>query len=206
VEGEPPPLPTGDDLLPALRSKPLVLLETATELRDWLAANHATSSGIWLLQWRAPTGRPSIPYDDLVEEVLCWGWIDSTVRTVDDWRRALMLTPRKPRSVWSAPNKERLARLEAAGRMQPTGRAVVERAKADGSWTTIDEAEAMIEPDDLVAALAAVPGARAAWDGFTRGRRKVALQWIAQARRPETRAKRIGETARLASEGRPPIG
>ena len=122
-------------------------------------------------------------------------------RTVDDRRSRLLMTPRKPRSGWSRPNKERIARLEAAGLMSAAGHAAVEAARANGSWTALDAVEALEEPGDLAAALDADPDARRHWDAFPRSAKRGILEWIANAKRPATRAKRVSETARLAGRG-----
>ncbi len=184
------------------RGRPCVHPETRAEWRRWLAENHASSDGVWLVSWKVATGRPVIPYDEVVEEALCVGWIDSRGNRLDHERHLLLLTPRKPGSGWSRSNKRRVERLTAAGLMRPAGLAAVAAAVADGSWTALDAVEDLIEPDELAAALDAVPAARERWDGFSPSARKGILQWIATAKRPETRAKRISETVRLAAEGR----
>jgi len=114
----------------------------------------------------------------------------------------LWFSPRKPRSGWSRPNKERVERLLAAGLVTPAGLAVIEAAKADGSWTKLDEVEELVEPDDLAAALDAAPAARASWDAFPRSAKRGILEWIAQAKRAETRAARVEQTVSEAREGR----
>lgn len=169
--------------------------------RAWLEAHHATSTGAWLVSWRKHTGRPSVGYAPAVEEALCFGWVDSVQRTVDPDRSMLWFAPRRKGSGWARPNKERVERLEAAGMMADAGRRVVEAARADGSWSLLDAVEALEVPDDLAAELAARPGARDQWDGFPRSVRRGVLEWIVQAKRPETRAKRVTETARLAERG-----
>ena len=184
--------------------RPLVHVLDRAEWRAWLEQHHATATGCWLVGATKASGLPTIPYEDSVEEALCFGWIDSQVRKYDAGRSILLHTPRKPRSVWSRPNKERVERLLAAGRMEPAGLAAIEAAQGNGSWTILDSAEAGEVPEDLAAALAAIPGAQAGFDGFTRGARKATLGWIATAKRPQTRARRIEETARSAAEGRQP--
>jgi uncharacterized protein YdeI (YjbR/CyaY-like superfamily) len=140
-------------------------------------------------------------YEELVEEALCVGWVDGQSRKVDEDWTALLMTPRRPGSGWARTNKERVARLEAAGLMQPSGRAVVERAQADGSWSLLDGPEALEEPPDLVAALAAQPRARESWDAFPPSARKLMLTWLVTAKRPETRAARAAAVADSASRG-----
>jgi uncharacterized protein YdeI (YjbR/CyaY-like superfamily) len=112
---------------------PQVEVESREELRRWLEANHETSPGIWLVTYKKGDPR-YLPYEHVVEEALCFGWIDSKARRVDDRRTSIVLTPRKPRSNWSAPNRARVERLLAAGLMTPAGVAAIERAKADGTW------------------------------------------------------------------------
>ncbi len=182
-----------------------VHLEDAAALRAWLEANHATSPGIWLVSWRSRTGRPAIPYEQIVEEALCFGWIDAQVKLLDEGRAMQLLTPRKPRSGWARTNKARVERLVAAGRMREAGLRAIEAAKANGSWTSLDNSENLVVPGDLAAALEAVPPAAENWAGFSPSSRKMILGWILTAKRPETRARRVAETARLAAENRRPF-
>jgi uncharacterized protein YdeI (YjbR/CyaY-like superfamily) len=178
-----------------------VQVDSRAGWREWLAANAATAPGIWAVTWKKAAAGPSVAYEELVEEALCFGWIDSVRRTVDDGRSRLLFTPRRPGSGWSRPNKERIERLVAAGLMTPAGAALIEAAKADGSWASYDEIDAMVEPDDLRAALDASPGARANWDAFPPSARRAILGWISQARRSETRARRVTETVTRAARG-----
>lgn len=171
--------------------------------RAWLLAHHARSPGVWLVSYKTATGKPRVAYADAVEEALCVGWIDSTPRTIDAERSMQLFTPRKPRSPWSRLNKERVARLTAAGLMRPAGLAKVAQAKADGSWSAYDAIESLTVPDDLAAALRSGPrAARAAWDGFSPSSRKALLWWVQSAKRPETRARRVAELVREAASGR----
>ena len=179
-----------------------VEVTTAAELRRWLKANHAKSPGIWLVSYKKAAGEKYLAYEDIVCEALCWGWIDSKGRSLDELRSQLLLTPRKPASKWSRPNKLRIAELEASGLMEEPGRAVVEAAKASGTWTALDDVENLVEPAELKAALDAAPEARKNWDAFPRSTRRATLEWIAAAKRPETREKRIGETVELAEQNR----
>ena len=174
---------------------------TRAEWRRWLDAHHGSSPGAWLVSWRKHTGKPAIPYADAVEEALRVGWVDSLGRKLDDRRTMLYFAPRKPGSGWSRPNKQRVQRLLAAGDMGTAGLRVVEAAKRDGSWTMLDEVEDLVVPDDLAAAFDRHPGSRTEWDGFPRSPRRAILEWIVQAKKPETRAKRIEEAARLAALG-----
>ncbi|WP_456787837.1 YdeI/OmpD-associated family protein [Cellulomonas sp. P5_C5] len=179
---------------------PHVHVETVEEWRDWLLAHHATETGAWLVSWKTPTGKPSVRYELAVEEALCVGWIDSAGRTLDDERRALWFTRRKPGSGWARTNKERIVRLEAEGRMLPAGRAVIDAAKADGSWTLLDDVENLIVPEDLAAAFERHPGSREHFDAFPPSARRAILEWIVQAKRDATRSARLEESARLAAQ------
>ena len=139
----------------------------AAEWRAWLAANHARMTGVWLVQYRPSSGKPAIPYEEAICEALCFGWVDSTYRRVDDERGMLWWSPRRKGSLWARSNKERVARLEVEGRMTDAGRAAIEAAKADGSWSILESVEALVMPDDLEAALAGLPGALEQWAAFT---------------------------------------
>lgn len=172
--------------------------------RAWLAAHHDDSDGIWFLYYKQKTGKPTVSYDEAVEEALCFGWIDSRVNRIDDERYMQLFTPRRPGSTWSKVNKERIERLEERGLITEAGWAPIDAAKADGSWTFLDDIEALIEPDDLAGALDAVPAAREAWNGFPPSARKPALYWVASAKREATRAKRIQQIVDKAADGRRP--
>jgi uncharacterized protein YdeI (YjbR/CyaY-like superfamily) len=168
--------------------------------RAWLERNHASERGVWVVGPRTQTGKPRLDYDALVEEALCFGWVDSRQQPVDDERVMQLVTPRKAGSAWARSNKERIARLEQAGAMTAAGRRVVEAARADGSWSRYDAAEALEIPADLRSALEAATDAARNFDGFTDAAKRTILRWLIDAKRPETRAKRIEETARLAAK------
>ncbi len=181
---------------------PLVEVPHRAAWRDWLLANHGVSSGIWLAVGKKGHSVTSLTYEEAVEEALCFGWIDSTVNRLDEHRFKQLFTPRKPGSTWSRSNKSRVERLIEAGRMTPAGLASIDRAKVDGSWSFLDEVEELVVPPDLAAALAKAPGARDAFHVLPDSARKQLLYWIASAKRPETRGKRIAEAVRAAAEGR----
>lgn len=178
-----------------------VEVRSPAEWRDWLAEHHASSPGVWLVLFKKGRG-PQVSWDELVDEAICFGWIDGKGRRIDDDRWAILVRPRSPASAWSGINKARVERLRAAGLMAPAGLAAVDAAKASGTWIALDEVEAGVEPDDLRAALDAVPAARAAWDGFPPSARRLLLTWIADGKRPETRARRVAATVSEAAEGR----
>ncbi|MEZ4767903.1 MAG: YdeI/OmpD-associated family protein [Caldilineales bacterium] len=173
---------------------------TRAEWRAWLEQNHANDEGVWLITFKKATGKPRIDYEDAVEEALCFGWIDSKPRKLDDQRSMLWFAPRKPGSGWSRPNKERVERMLAAGRMAPAGLARVEAVRIDGSWTALDAVEALEIPPDLEAAFAGEATAWENFEAFPRSAKRGILEWIANARKPETRARRIDETVTLASD------
>jgi len=183
---------------------PFVEPADRAEWRAWLEAHHATSLGIWLAVGKKGGQVTSLTYDDAVEEALCFGWIDSIVNRLDEHRFKQLFTPRKPGSAWARSNKQRVERLLAQGLMAPAGLAAIEAAKANGSWTLLDDVEDLVVPDDLAAALEASPAASRYFAGFSSSAVKMILYWIATAKRPETRAKRIAETIESAAEGRLP--
>ncbi|HEU4721309.1 MAG TPA: YdeI/OmpD-associated family protein [Gemmatimonadaceae bacterium] len=176
-----------------------VYVEDRAAWRRWLAAQHATSPGIWLVFDKKASRADRLAYGDAVEEALCYGWIDSLVRRIDDTQYVQLFTPRKPKSTWSRVNKERIARLVEQGLMAEAGLAAIERAKANGTWTTLDAVEAYVMPDDLAAALRRTRGAEAGFASFSPSNRKVYLYWVNQAVRPETRARRVAEVARRSA-------
>jgi uncharacterized protein YdeI (YjbR/CyaY-like superfamily)/molybdopterin converting factor small subunit len=178
-----------------------VYAETPDAWHDWLAANHARAHGAWLVSWKPSTGRSRVTYEAAVIEALAWGWIDSKAVSLDDEQGMQWFSPRRKGSDWSRSNKERVARLEAEGRLMPAGRAAIELAKADGSWTRLDDVEDLIVPPDLAAVLASRPGAIERWATLSRTVRRQALAEIARAKRPETRARRVADAAALAAGG-----
>jgi uncharacterized protein YdeI (YjbR/CyaY-like superfamily) len=170
------------------------------EWREWLAKNHATAPGIWLIYYKKGSGKPRVAYADAVEEALCFGWIDSLANTLDAERSIQLFTPRKPKSPWSKLNKTRVEKLIAQGLMTPAGLEKIEAAKKNGLWSAFDAVEDLIIPPDLTEALAANDTARTYFEAFSNSSKKAILWWIESAKRPETRAKRIEETVRLAAQ------
>jgi len=178
-----------------------VLVEDAGAWRAWLDANHATSPGIWLVTWKPGSGHPRLPWQEIVDEALCYGWIDSRPRTIDAERTARLLTPRNPSSNWSARNKQRVEALTGAGRMRPSGLAAVAVAQANGTWNALDHVEMLAEPADLAAALDAWPDARRHWDDFPRSTRRAILEWVGAAKSAATRQARVDRTVADAAVG-----
>jgi uncharacterized protein YdeI (YjbR/CyaY-like superfamily) len=173
---------------------PRVHAKTSAEWRRWLRDHHAKERGAWLVSYRRVTGKPAVEYDDAVREALCWGWIDSVAKPLDDERTISLYTPRKAGSGWSRSNKDRVKALVAEGRMSAAGLAKIEAAKKDGSWTLLDTVEALTVPPDLRKALGAAGMKR--FDALTAGRKREHLTALVTAKRPETRAKRVADIVR----------
>ena len=170
------------------------------EWRVWLEDHHQILQGVWLVYFNKGSGKPRVSYDDAVEEALCFGWIDSVVRKIDDDSYQQLFTPRKKSSNWSRLNKVRIARLTEQGLMREAGIKMVEIAKASGKWDALNDVEELIVPADLQELFDQNPDAMRHWDAFSRSSRRGILEWILNAKRPETRMKRITETVRLAAK------
>lgn len=174
--------------------------------RAWLEQYHETAHEIWLVYYKKHTGKPSIPYDDAVEEALCYGWIDSRVKRIDEERYTQKYTPRKKNSVWSKTNKARVAKMIRQGRMTDAGLAKVRQAKANGEWEKAAGSvpETLRMPPDVHQALAANPQAFHNVQHFTPSYQNRYLVWITSAKRAETRQKRIQDMIRRAEQNRKP--
>ena len=146
---------------------------------------------MWLVTYRRVTGKPRPSQGEIVDELVSFGWIDSTLVKLDETQTMQLCTPRNPRSHWSASNKERVERLTKQGLMQPHGLEAVAAAKANGSWSHLDSVDALEEPPDFTRELDVADGARQSWTAFPASYRKMILYWIHSARRPETRRSRI---------------
>ena len=160
--------------------------------RTWLQQNHGGSGGIWLAI--AKKHADGLHYDDAVEEALCYGWIDSTVRKLDEDYFQQWYSPRRAGSIWSRSNKQRVERLIAEGKMTTAGLAVVNRARDDGSWDALDQVEKLAVPDDLGRVLAENHQARKAYEELPPSQKKQYLYWINSAKRDDTRERRVRET------------
>ncbi|GAB4397976.1 MAG: YdeI/OmpD-associated family protein [Microscillaceae bacterium] len=170
--------------------------------RQWLEKNHQTEKSVWLIIYRKESQIPSVYYPEAVDEALCFGWIDSKPNKRDEASYYQCFSQRNPKSNWSRVNKEKVARLMAEGRMHPAGLAMVQLAKETGTWTALDEVENLVVPPDLQALLDQNPAALANWEKFSRSARRGILEWILNAKRPETRQKRLEETIQQAAQNR----
>jgi uncharacterized protein YdeI (YjbR/CyaY-like superfamily) len=171
--------------------------------RVWLEEHHTDQDGIWLVLAKKGTTEPTtLTYEQALQEALCYGWIDGQARRRDEATHVQRFTPRRRQSPWSQRNVARVERLTQAGRMQPAGLAEIERAKADGRWDAAYAGSAGAEtPHDLTTALAANPAAQAMFDILTRTNRFAILHRIGQAKRPETRARRIEQYVAMLARG-----
>lgn len=167
--------------------------------RAWLVKNHARLPGVWLVFYKKAAGRPSVRYDEAVEEALCFGWIDSLMKPVDEIRYRQLFTPRRAKSRWSKPNKERVARMIAAGLMTSAGMEKIAAAKRDGTWAHREAADSLVVPPDLRKALASDQRAKKGFERMPPGRKRQLLGWIHDAKRPETRERRIAQVVELAA-------
>jgi uncharacterized protein YdeI (YjbR/CyaY-like superfamily) len=173
----------------------------AASWRDWLAKNHQQEASVWLIIYHKEAEKASVYYDEAVEEALCYGWVDSKPNKRDDESYYLFFARRNPKSNWSKINKDRVDKLIAENRMEAAGLALVEEAKLNGGWSALDEVENLVIPKDLAKAFADFSGSEEKFLSFPRSVKKGILEWILNAKRPETRKKRIDETARLAQQG-----
>jgi uncharacterized protein YdeI (YjbR/CyaY-like superfamily) len=186
-----------------LKELPELTVPNAAGLRKWLARNHSSSEGVWLVISKAGATKPTrLTYDEAVEEALAHGWIDGQAQKRDDASYRMRFTPRRTRSVWSKRNTVIAERLISEERMHAAGHAEIERAKSDGRWDAAYEGAAAIEvPKDLTAALNAAPAAKALFAVLTSTNRYAVLYRIHQAKRPETRARRIEQFVAMLARG-----
>lgn len=175
---------------------------TLQEWRDWLNEHGSTTRSVRLIVYHARSNVPSAQWSDVIEHALCYGWVDSKAVTRDQHSVYLTFTPRNPRSTWGKKNRARAEKMIAQGLMAPAGQRLIDHAKQLGTWDALAEAQDGIVPDDLQQALDANPAAARHFAGFPPSSKTVILEWIATAKRPETRQRRIAETTRLAAENR----
>jgi uncharacterized protein YdeI (YjbR/CyaY-like superfamily) len=178
-----------------------LLFPNRHQWRAWLEEHHTTESEVWLIYYKKHTGKASVRYEEAVEEALCFGWIDSKVKRMDDESYMQRYTPRKDDSNWSESNKKRVKKLIKNGRMTQAGLAKIEIAKLNGAWNRLNDIERdLVVPDDLKLALAGNQKAAENFEKFPASSKKQYLWWLKSAKRSETRAKRIQEIIRRAEQ------
>ncbi len=180
--------------------RPLLYFKNAEEWRAWLHENHESDTGVDLVFYKVTSKQPSMRWEEAVQVAICYGWIDSTVRKIDEDRRKQYFCKRNAKSVWSAVNKAYIEQLVQDGLMHKSGHKSIEIAKENGSWTALDDVENGIIPDDLQAAFKNNPKAFENYENFARGYRKSYLYWLNQAKREATRQKRIEQIISLCEE------
>jgi uncharacterized protein YdeI (YjbR/CyaY-like superfamily) len=179
-----------------------IFFESAADWEQWLDANHEGARGVWIKVAKKGSGIASVTTAEALEVALCFGWIDSRREALDDEYFLQRYTPRQPRGRWSRINREKVERLIAEGRMRPAGLAEVERAKADGRWhAAYDGARAATVPDDLRRELDARPAAKAFFDTLSRQNRYAILYRLQDAKKPETRARRLAKFVAMLEAG-----
>lgn len=169
------------------------------EWRKWLHQYHNNSEGIYLIFYKVDHEMESMRWEEAVRVALCYGWIDSTVKSLGEGKRRQYFCPRKPKSVWSKVNKDHIKELTEQGLMHESGLAVIEAAKKNGSWAALDDVENGVVPQDLQKAFDTHKVAFQNFQNFTRGQRKSYLYWLNQAKREETRQKRITEIIKMCA-------
>ncbi len=170
---------------------PELYFKSSKDWRLWLENNHKTSNGVFLIFYKVASGKPSMRWEEAVKVALCFGWIDSTVKRIDHERRRQYFCLRKPKSTWSKLNKSYIKLLISDNKMHQSGLNIINVAKQNGSWTTLDNVENLIIPEDLQLAFNENPKAFENYQNFARGYRKSYLYWLNQAKREATRNKRI---------------
>ena len=180
-------------------TKPELYFKTDVEWRQWLSKNYNASEGIYLIFYKIETKIPSMRWEEAVKVALCYGWIDSTVKSLGNGKRRQYFCPRKPKSVWSALNKRYIKELTEASLMHESGLKIIELGKQNGSWTALDDVEKGIIPEDLQKAFDANPKAFENYQNFAPSYRKSYLYWLNQAKRETTRQNRIAKIIELCA-------
>lgn len=174
------------------------------EWRLWLAKNHLQKDAVWVVFYKQKAGKPTINWSNAVDEALCFGWIDSIKKTLDEERSIQFFSKRKPQSTWSKINKDKVQKLIDTKQITKAGLQTIETAKQNGSWTILDEVEKLIIPKDLESELKTKVNSMDFFLSLSRSTRKAMLQWLVLAKREETRQKRIIEIVKNAEQGKKP--
>jgi uncharacterized protein YdeI (YjbR/CyaY-like superfamily) len=184
---------------PPQTSTPQLHMPTRAAWREWLAQNHATQQNVWLKIYKKQSQTSSVQYNEAVDEALCFGWIDSSIKKGDDDFYLQFFAKRNPKSNWSKVNKAKVTQLTAAGLMTEAGQRMIDLAQQTGTWDALNDVENLLVPNDLAEALASVAMATERWEAFSRSTKRGILEWILNAKRPETRQERVEKTARMAA-------
>ena len=176
-----------------------VEVKTRKDLRAWLQTNHSQDWGVWLVTYKK-YNKYYLPYDDIVEECICFGWIDSLPRKLNETQTMLYISPRKKGSNWSKKNKEHVEKLQQQDLLHESGLQKIKQAKQDGSWSFLDDVEALILPNDLKLAFSQNQTARKNWEAFPPSSKRGILEWIKNAKKVKTREKRIKDTVSKAAQ------
>jgi len=189
-----------------LKTSKTLYVSNRVDWRAWLAKNHLTEKEVWLIYYKRHTGKPRIPYDDAVEEALCYGWIDSTIKRLDDEKYAQKFTPRNFKSNWSELNRKRARNMIKEGRMTKAGLVKFKLAGKQKNKQTEDKPidKKVVIPADLKKALSANKKALENFNNFAPSYKKLYIRWILNAKRPETRTKRIKQTVKWSVENKKP--
>lgn len=179
--------------------KPELFFERDVDWYDWLFKNHDTSNGVYLIFYKLEMNIPTMRWEEAVKVALCFGWIDSTVKSLGNGKRRQYFCRRNPKSVWSALNKRYIEKLLDENLMQPSGLNAIKIAKQNGMWSFLDDVENLVVPEDLQAAFNKNSQAFENYQNFARGYRKSYLYWLKQAKREETRQKRISKIIELCA-------
>jgi uncharacterized protein YdeI (YjbR/CyaY-like superfamily) len=178
-------------------------VKTRSAWRKWLVLNHDKQTGVWLVFYKKHTGKPTLDYEAAVEEALCFGWIDSIIKKLDDQRYVRKMTPRKPESNWSALNRQRAEKIMRQGLITPSGLARINEAKASGHWESSGQVQISLDiPVELEQALAKQPKAKLFFDQLAPSYRKQFIGWIAVAKQQATRERRVKESMALLEQGK----
>jgi uncharacterized protein YdeI (YjbR/CyaY-like superfamily) len=172
--------------------------------RKWLAKNHSAEDSVWIIYYKKTSNQPTVKYSDAVDIALCFGWIDSRQKPIDEEKYMQFFCKRKPKSVWSKVNKAKVERLIAESKMEKAGFECIDIAKQNGSWTILDNAENLVIPKDLEKEFKKYENAKTNFLNFSRTDKRNILQWLTLAKRVETVQKRIVEIASLAEQGLKP--
>jgi uncharacterized protein YdeI (YjbR/CyaY-like superfamily) len=176
--------------------------KSRADWRKWLMKNHESSDNIWLVLNNKSSDQYNLSYSEAVDEALCFGWIDSIAKRKDESSRYQYFAKRKPKSNWSKVNKQKVVKLTEEGLMMPAGQRMIDLAKTTGTWDALNEVDALIEPEDLLKLFNKNKTAYDNWKTFSNSSRRGILEWLMNAKKEETRAKRLSEIIEKAAIGK----